>query len=150
MKNNLPKAIVEVVEPIALSAKVMEKAKCNCCCEMDCSSIPAEICCCFDDGLIGEERERNVFVTLGLFSIIKLERSVQLMIPAYDFCIPDKECVGATEENPCDLFDNINFPLEEFFPPAVSSPESSMSTGNCNPIVNCQNPNNCRNNCGCK
>ncbi len=150
VKNNLPKAIVEVVEPIALSAKVLEREKCNCCCEMDCSSIPAEICCCFDDSLIGEERDRNVFVTLGLFSIVKLERNVQLLIPAYDFCVPDKECVGATEENPCDLFDNINFPLDEFFPPAVSNSDSSMSTGNCNPIANGNCRNNCGNNYGCR
>ena len=134
VKNNLPKAIVEVVEPIALSAKVVDRNKCNCCCAIDATSIPSEICCCFEDSLIGEERDKNVFVTLGLFSIIKLERNVQLLIPAYDFCVPDKECVGATEDNPCDLFDNISFPLDEFFPPAS--------------ICNDDRGNDCG--CGCK
>lgn len=129
VKNNSPKAIVEVVDPIALSAKVVERNKCNCCCAIDCSSIPTEICGCFDDSLIGEERDKNVFVTLGLFSIIKLERNVQLLIPAYDFCVPDKECVGATEDNPCDLFDNISFPLDEFFPPACLPNENGGSGG---------------------
>ena len=56
-------------------------------------------------------------VSLGVFSIIKLERHVQLLIPSYDFCIPQKECVGATDDNPCDLFDRIDFPVDEFFPP---------------------------------
>ena len=131
VKNNLPKAIVEVVEPIALSAKVVERNKCNCSCALDSSSIPAEICGCFEDSLIGEERDKNVFVTLGLFSIIKLERNVQLLIPAYDFCVPNKECVGATEDNPCDLFDNISFPLDEFFPPAaISNDNCGDNTGN--------------------
>ena len=140
VRNNAPKAIVEVVEPIALSAKVVERNKCNCCCAIDCSSIPSEICCCFEDSLIGEERDKNVFVTLGLFSIIKLERNVQLLIPAYDFCVPNKECVGATEDNPCDLFDNICFPLDEFFPPA------------CLPNDNCgdNGGNDCGCGCGCK
>ena len=25
--------------------------------------------------------------------------------------------VGATDDNPCDLFDRIDFPVDEFFPP---------------------------------
>ena len=148
VKNNLPQAIVEVVEPIALSAKVMERNKCNCCCAMDCSSIPTEICNCFDDTLVGEEREKNVFVTLGLFSIIKLERNVQLLIPAYDFCVPEKECVGATEDNPCDLFDNIQFPMEEFFPPAAGYFNNQNNDRCCTPCQN--NSNNRNNNCGCR
>ena len=40
-----------------------------------------------------------------------------LLIPAYDFCVPQKECIGATDDNPCDLFDRISFPVDEFFPP---------------------------------
>ena len=129
VKNNLPMAIVDVVEPIALSAKVVDRQQHHCCCEMDCSSLPKEICCCFDDDIIGEERDKNVYVTLGLFSIIRLERNVQLLVPVYDFCVPDKECVGATEDNPCDLFDNINFPVDEFFPPnACSFDNNTLST----------------------
>ncbi len=129
VKNNLPMAIVDVVEPIALSAKVVERHQHHCCCEMDCSSLPREICCCFDDEIIGEERDKNVYVTLGVFSIIRLERNVQLLVPVYDFCVPDKECVGATEDNPCDLFDNITFPVDEFFPPnACSFDNNTLST----------------------
>ena len=60
---------------------------------------------------------KRVFVSLGIFSIIKIERHVQLLIPSYDFCIPQKECVGATDDNPCDLFERIDFPVDEFFPP---------------------------------
>lgn len=141
VKNNLPMAIVDVVEPIALSAKVVERHQHHCCCEIDCTSLPREICCCFDDEIIGEERDKNVYVTLGLFSIIRLERNVQLLVPVYDFCVPDKECVGATEDNPCDLFDNINFPVDEFFPPnACSFDNNTLST----PRETNQR------NCGCK
>ncbi|HBQ64626.1 MAG TPA: hypothetical protein DD727_06840, partial [Clostridiales bacterium] len=64
-----------------------------------------------------DDRERRVLVTLGIFSIIKLTRLVQLLIPAFDFCIPSKRCVSATEENACELFETIDFPVDEFFPP---------------------------------
>ena len=55
--------------------------------------------------------------TIGLFSIIKLARFVQLLIPAFDFCVPNKKCIAATEEDACGLFDSIEFPVDEFFPP---------------------------------
>jgi hypothetical protein len=42
-----------------------------------------------------------------------------MLIPAYDFCIPEKECV-TTSDNPCDMFRRIEFPTDEFFPPKVT------------------------------
>ena len=41
------------------------------------------------------------------------------LIPAFDFCIPDKECV-TSGDNPCELFRKIDFPTDEFFPPKAS------------------------------
>ncbi len=120
-KNNLPKAIVEVVDPIALAAKVVDKAHCNCgCCCCDVSTVPDYICRCFNDELCVSNTDKRVFVSLGLFTIIKIERNVQLLIPAIDFCIPEKECLAATEENPCELFNSLRFPIDEFFPPQKS------------------------------
>lgn len=119
-KTNMPKAVVEVVDPIALSAKLVEHN--HCCCknddaEIDFALVPECVHRIFDEGLVlGGDRKR-VYVTLGLFSIIKLEREVQLLIPAIDFCIPTKECTVATDSNPCDLFEKLTFPLDEFFPP---------------------------------
>jgi len=115
-KNNMPKAVVEVVDPIALSAKVVERCNCSCCCDCDLASVPASVCDCFDDELV-TSGENIVLVTLGLFTIVKIERNVQLSIPAVDFCYPQKECITATEENPCDLFNSLRFPMDEFFPP---------------------------------
>ena len=40
-------------------------------------------------------------------------------------CLPDKECPGGGcgSDDPCQLFQNISFPVEEFFPPnALESP----------------------------
>ena len=107
---------MEVVDTIALNAKINEKEKCCCCC-CDVSSIPDSVCGCFNNELVVPSDERKILVTLGIFTIITIERNVQLLIPAIDFCIPTKECTTATEQNPCELFNSLRFPMDEFFPP---------------------------------
>ena len=54
---------------------------------------------------------KRVVVSLGLFSIVKLVRLTQLLIPAFDFCIPNKECVASSDDSPCEIFDTIDFPF---------------------------------------
>ncbi len=119
MKTNLPQAVVEVVDPISLSAKIVDRnTNCSCCCnQYDISSAPDFICRCFDDVFVQPDVDKQVYITIGLFSIVKLERNVQLLIPVYDFCVPQNECVGTSSENPCELFERIEFPVEEFYPP---------------------------------
>lgn len=121
---NLPKATVQVAEPIGLSAKV-------CCnnhdsCDIGCH-IPESICKKFG----GEFQLRNtsnaVFVTLGMFTIVQLERNVQMLVPSYDFCVPEKECV-TTADNPCELFNRLEFPTDEFFPPRSTETNSDNSS----------------------
>ncbi len=116
-KSNMPKAVVEVVDPICLAAKLVEPSK-GCCCDDDdsVSGVPEFVCGCFDDDLVAGGNNKRVFVTIGIFTIVKIERNVQLLIPAYDFCIPEKEC-PSTDNSPCDLFDKIRFPFDEFYPP---------------------------------
>ena len=123
---NLPHAVLEAVDPIFLAAKV---------CEHDCSCDPSdEMPDYFSSNLGGSVggvvASKVVLVTLGLFSIVKLERNVQMLIPAYDFCIPDKECTSSTGD-PCELFKSIKFPTNEFFPPRFSdvSPDTQANTG---------------------
>ena len=65
------------------------------------------------DGAIGTP---TVYVTLGLFTIVQLIRNVQMLIPVYDFCIPEKQC-DDTADQPCDVFRRIKFPTDDFFPP---------------------------------
>ncbi len=122
-KTNMPKAIIEVVDPITLGAKVADVGERSCPCDddIDIASIPESVCRVFDDNFVLGGEAKRVFVSIGIFSIIKLERRVQLLIPAYDFCVPNKECVGATDDNPCDLFERISFPVDEFFPPERSA-----------------------------
>ena len=95
----MPHAVVEVVDPITLGAKIVDvRDKRSCCCDddFDIASVPESVCRVFDDAIVSGNEAKRVFVSLGIFSIIKLERRVQLLIPSYDFCIPNKECVGST------------------------------------------------------
>ncbi len=113
--NTNPKAKVQTVDPIILSAEICRV--CDCCNTLgdSCEAIPNSICRCFE-GRFECCCEKAVKVTLGIFTIIQLERDVQMLIPAYDFCIPTKECSCNTED-PCDAFKRISFPIDEFFPP---------------------------------
>lgn len=115
-RNNLPRATIEMVDPIALCTKVVEV--CDCACGDDAiDSFPESITELFETELYMGESQKRVFVTIGIFVIVRLERSVQLLIPAYDFCIPEKTCIDFCEEDPCKLFEKLQFPIDEFFPP---------------------------------
>lgn len=109
--NNLPRAVVEAVDPICLGARLVDADS-----PRDYSMLPKS----FTNKLAGSVGcvvpTKNVLVTLGLFSIVKIERNVQMLIPAYDFCVPDKECTSSTGD-PCELFKSLKFPTNEFFPP---------------------------------
>ena len=60
--------------------------------------------------------------------IVRLERDTQLVVPAYDYCMPEKECPGTITDDPCTLFSRIHFPVEEFFPPdSISETEDYRS-----------------------
>ena len=109
-----PRAKVQTVDPIVLDTALCKPDEC--CDDCQCK-IPYCVANCFD-GDFGNSRDVTaVKVTLGLFTIVQLERDVQMLIPAYDFCIPKKECCFNTED-PCDSFRRIKFPTKEFFPPS--------------------------------
>lgn len=112
----MPVAEVEAVDPIALHMKIV-----------DCDGVPFEeeepriipefITARFDEPPVTCDNRRRLYVTLGQFSIVRLQRDTQLLIPAYDYCVPEKECQGSSEDDPCTMFARIRFPIEEFFPP---------------------------------
>ncbi len=110
-----PIAVVECVDPIALNMKVVDA--CPTGLTADVSAIPAGILARFGEDLVLTDGSRLLLVTLGQFSIIRLERDSQLVVPVYDYCLPDKDCVSGSEDDPCTLFSRIRFPVEEFFPP---------------------------------
>ena len=114
---NRPTAVVEVLDPMVLSSKVREV--CDCACHEMSAHIPQGVRECFDEELVMSNDQRRLFVTLGQFSLIRLERDAQLVVPVVDYSIPTKECCdtpGACAEDPCDVFSRIPFPEKQFVP----------------------------------
>ncbi len=113
ISSNTPRCSVQTVDPIVLSARLCELRNC---CENSCC-VPSCLC----DALGGnvnmcqELGTPTVLVTLGLFSIVQLIRNVQMLVPVYDFCIPEKQCEDSTDR-PCDVFSRLEFPTDDFFP----------------------------------
>ena len=131
--------MVEVLDPMVLSSKVRDICDCN----KDCTAVqlPEGICGMFDDELVLNGESRRLFVTLGQFSIIRLERDAQLIVPVLDYSIPTKECCDTPgcAEDPCEMFSRIPFPAAQFAPrncdrqkdPEPNSCDCYTTTGNC-------------------
>lgn len=131
-EHRTPTAVVEAIDPIILSANVLEKncvPLCCCCCSSevpDCvvEKIGAPLSDCEADG------GRFLAVSVGIFSVIRLVRPAQLLINAVEYSVPDKECITPPEENPCSIFKSMAFPVNEFNPPA--SPHGHCERNKCN------------------
>lgn len=116
MDGRRPVATVEAVDPLALGMKLLDPTCCPCG-DAELREIPQRIALAFDEELVLSDNIRRLYVTLCQFSIIRLERDAQLVMPVYDYCFPTKECVGGSDDDPCTLFGKVRFPVEEFFPP---------------------------------
>lgn len=111
----LPRAVCQVSEPIGLSAKIYDRPPQG---ADICSRIPESI-----GSLYGSEFDyschHSLYATVGLFTIVQLVRDLPILIPSYDFSIPDKEC-PPTSDSPREMFRRIEFPTDDFFPPKVN------------------------------
>ena len=110
----LPTAVVEVLDPMVLSSRAVPA-----CVQEPCTlQIPTCVKGVFDDELVLGGDKQRLFVTLGQFSIIRLERDAQLIVPVLDYSIPTKECCGdpGCAEDPCEVFSRIPFPAAQFTP----------------------------------
>ena len=118
---NRPTAVVEVLDPMVLNSKVRNTCDCSGGCMVQ---IPAFIREMFDEELVLSGDQRRLFVTLGQFSIVRLEREAQLIVPVLDYSIPTKECCdapGFCAEDPCEVFSRIPFPTAQFAPSGCDS-----------------------------
>lgn len=114
---NLPTAVVEVLDPMVLASRIKEGDPCGC--DSITVQVPNAIKELFDEPLVISGGNRQLFVTLGQFSIVRLERDSQLVVPVLDYAIPCKECCdnpGSSGEDPCEMFSRIPFPAQEFSP----------------------------------
>lgn len=116
-RTNCPTAVVEVLDPMVLSSKIQEVCECKCK-DATVIQIPNGILQMFDDQLVLSGESRRLFVTLGQFSIIRMERDAQLVVPVLDYSIPTKECCDTPgcAEDPCEMFSRIPFPAAQFAP----------------------------------
>lgn len=138
---NTPTAVVEVVEPVLLGSKIMEKASdCNCCCCCCENDVPEKMMntfeapLCFDD-----DAQRFLTVSLGIFSVVRIVRPAQLLIQAAEYAIPEKECVTVEEDDPCRVFRTMPFPTSEF----------TCSGGHCHNDHHHERSDRPNNHCGC-
>ncbi len=121
--DTLPTAAVQVASPILLGCSLVDSTEVP---AQPYVEIPEAVAALFDGTFADAAGDKSVLVSIGLFSILQLQRSVQMMVPSYDFCIPDKECLFTTDD-PCEIFERIQFPTDAFFPPRL---ENLPGTGN--------------------
>ncbi len=128
-----PRAKIQVATPICLEARLCAPQE-----SVDgipdvSTGIPDTVRRAFGGEFRQAETETAVRVTLGLFTIVQLERDVQMLVPAYDFCMPTGECAHSAED-PCTVFNRIGFPVNEFFPPeqrALNAEDASRPDCGC-------------------
>ena len=83
--------------------------------------------CCSDDV------EHLLLVAIGFFSVIRMERPAQFLVSAAEYCVPEKECVFAEDDDPCAAFRRMAFPVEQFCPTgsAVHHNRKEEDRGHC-------------------
>lgn len=124
--DNLPQAVFEVADPVVLSARIVEKCSCQivpnpcgcgCCCTTCGGEIPDNVMHCLGGTICcSDEVEHLLLVALGFFSVIRMERPAQFLVSATEYCVPEKECVFAEDDDPCAAFRRMAFPVEQFCP----------------------------------
>ena len=120
--SNSPKCVLQCVDPVPLTARMGTVNDTY----QNISYIPQEVADYMGAPLVtcNAVGSATVYVTLGLFTIVQLIRDVQMLVPVYDFCVPEKQCDDTTDQ-PCDIFRKIKFPTDDFFPPKASNSECS-------------------------
>ncbi len=134
VSSSLPIAVLETVDPIILNTSIVEPHKpcrCTCCCTLD--EIPDCVCAALNCDLAEDSSpDSNVLlVSLGFFSIVRIERPAQYLISAVEYCVPEKECEMPSVEDPCSLFRQMAFPTSEFCPPAIIPHNPGGENGKC-------------------
>jgi len=122
---------VEVLDPLVLSSCVRNVNECGC--GDNLCQIPGQIRSLFDDELVLSGDKRRLFVTLGQFSIIRLERDAQLVVPVLNYAVPCKECCDnpGSGEDPCEMFSRIPFPAAQFNPTGCDEDRSDNGYQTC-------------------
>ena len=112
--SNKPTVVVETVDPMALTCAVKEKCHCPCAC-VGVDEMPQSVSCAINGCLFDHPGlNRHLYVSLGFFSVVRIERPGQFIMSAEEFCLPDKVCAAVDEEDPCAVFSKMAFPASQF------------------------------------
>ncbi len=126
---------------VGLLAELKYASNCSCSCTpCSCTDSRSSDGRAMDDISFGAPIA--VDVTLGLFSIIRMFRTTNLLVRTSGNCIPE-EIRCATNPDPCDFFDKLEFPMEIF--------EPKTSINHCRGLGGCSSPGmgNSNNDCSC-
>ncbi len=91
-----------------------------------------------------------VNVTLGLFTIVKLYRTVNMLVQSLGRCVPEQfKAPNNNNTDPCKYFDSVPFPLDLFSP--STKPHPCCGFGETYTSLDCPENNvpNHDNHCGC-
>ena len=119
---NRPTAVVEALDPMVLSSRVRDV--CDCLPRESCPvQLPEWVKNQFDEDLVMQPDRRKLYVTLGQFSIVRLERDAQLIVPVMDYSIPPRNAVTprAAPKTPA------NFSAASPSPPPNSPPKAATA-----------------------
>jgi len=113
-----PVSVVQVSDPVALSAVITERAPAY---SEAPDNIPAQAAGYFADiGLPTPDTvKKTVLATIGLFSVVSLTRDSALLMPVYDYALPERYC-PSTRADPGEIFNRIGFPFERFYPENIN------------------------------
>ena len=116
---NAPVAALETVDPIVLDCRIVDRSGCRHCTCVD--ELPDCVADRFAGALVECPTSPHLAVSLGFFTVIRLERPAQYLVSATEYNVPNKECVQAESDDPCSVFRRMSFPVEEFSTPSIGS-----------------------------
>lgn len=121
---DLPVAVLEALDPMILASKIRELCDCKRC-ETELAEIPEVISQSLGEELVLSGEHKRLYVTIGQFSTVRLERGTQISVAVCEYCAPKRACCDeeCCEEDPCELFSRIDFPMYAFFPEGRRSKE---------------------------
>ena len=82
-----PVGVVEAVDPIALNMQITESGGARS--DERAPEVPANILAAFGEALVFNGAAHYWYCTLGQFSLVRLERDSQLVIPVYNYSLPE-------------------------------------------------------------
>lgn len=127
---NDPIAVVETVEPVVLGTKVSD---CGCPCPCgEYADLPEGIRNSLGEEIVINSDGPRIYVSFGIFSVIRIQRPTQLLVQATDYTVPDKECTAGTNtDSPCSLFRTMPFPVSQFKGTECTGENPTRPSGSC-------------------